>query len=325
MNRQHHQIATTLTVLCVSIWAMSTLPYTNGVPLTYTVNRWAKECLYDKLEEDEYLTGALFIAHGSPLKANLIIEGPVAPPSIDDSAKEINASVMRYNSGHRFPIDTIQKKKRQFVDKQGSLYVEDKVDFENYEYADGADDDDEVDDEQLDEKEKSKRDYKRAERNNAEMQQALRDEGEPHLRTVQVVAPGWYRVCTNAVHNEVIIEMDMRKSSENGELDERGHVPSLETVIELSNPVFVGLDAAKEEDLEKAKGYIKDLHKLLIEIKSRQQKERHRLENHQEINLHSHSRMVLGSLMETALFIAVTGFQVVTIRKWFQGGPLLGR
>lgn len=325
MNHQLHQIGTSLTALCLSIWVMNTLPYTNGVPLTYTINRWAKECLYDKLEEDEYLTGALFIAHGSPLKANLIIEGPVSPLTAEDTAKDINANVIKYNAGKRFHTDTIKKDKRQFVNKQGVLYVEDKVDFENYEYADGVDDEDDGYDDSLDDKAIQERDYKKAVRDNAELQRAQREEGEPHLRTVQVASAGWYRVCTNAVNNEVIIEMDMRKSSENGELDERGHVPSLETVVELSNPVFVGIDAAKEQDLDKAKGHIKDLHKLLIEIKSRQQKERHRLENHQEINLHSHSRMVVGSLMETALFIAVTGFQVVTIRKWFSGGPLLGR
>jgi len=230
---------------------------------------------------------------------------------------------MKYNAGKRFPTDMVGKQKRHFVDKQGNLYIEDKVDFENYEYADGVDDEE---DDQVDDRSRDQREMYLADRNNAEKQQLMREEGEPHLRTVQVTSPGWYRVCTHAVNNEVIIEMDMRKSSENGDLDERGHVPSIETVVELTNPVFVGADtAAKEEDLEKAKSHIQDLHKLLIEIKSRQTKERHRLENHQEINLHSHSRMVLGSLMETAFFIAVTGFQVVTIRKWFQGGPLLGR
>ena len=119
--------------------------------------------------------------------------------------------------------------------------------------------------------------------------------------------------------------MEMRKSTELGAPDEDGHVPGLETEILFVEEQQLDVDAADEEDLAQSKKHIRDLNKLLIEIRSKQQKERHRLENHQEINLHSHSRMVLSSLMETALFIGVTGFQVYTIRKWFQGGPLLGR
>jgi len=103
------------------------------------------------------------------------------------------------------------------------------------------------------------------------------------------------------------------------------HVPSYESKIEVIEEQQLDLDAAKEEDLDKSKEHVKDLHRILSEIKMKQTSERHRLELHQEINLHSHARMVLRSLLETALFIGVTGFQVFTIRKWFQGGPLLGR
>jgi hypothetical protein len=30
-------------------------------------------------------------------------------------------------------------------------------------------------------------------------------------------------------------------------------------------------------------------------------------------------------LLQTILFMVVTGFQVYTIRKWFSGAPVLGR
>jgi len=41
---------------------------------------------------------------------------------------------------------------------------------------------------------------------------------------------------------------------------------------------------------------------------------------------HSHSRFVLLSVIETMFFMAITGYQIHTIRKWFSAGePKLGQ
>ena len=115
-----------------------------------------------------------------------------------------------------------------------------------------------------------------------------------------------------------------------GGLGEDGHVLTLEGKTMKEEDKLLDEDTAaeegiKDEDFYATRDKLRQLRRLLAEISSAQQKERRRLIVHSATNKHSHSRMVMSSLMETALFMAVTGFQVYTIRKWFGGGPALGR
>jgi Na+/glutamate symporter len=77
------------------------------------------------------------------------------------------------------------------------------------------------------------------------------------------------------------------------------------------------LEGVKEEDLSKTKFQVMKMNRLLNEIKEKQMNERHRLALHKTVNEHSHSRMVIGSLIETVFYIAVSLYQVYIIRKWF--------
>lgn len=122
----------------------------------------------------------------------------------------------------------------------------------------------------------------------------------------------------------------MRKESELGGLDENGNVVSYDerTMNEEDSELEAATasqEGIKDEDFEETRERVKDLRRLLNEIQSMQQKERRRLTVHAETNEHSHSRMVLSSLFETVLFMAISGFQIYTIRKWFSGAPALGR
>lgn len=122
----------------------------------------------------------------------------------------------------------------------------------------------------------------------------------------------------------------MRKESELGGLDESGHVITYESKYTLEEDLELEKDTAsqegiKDEDFQQTRDKVKELRRLLNEIQSMQQKERRRLTVHAETNEHSHSRMVLSSLMETLLFMGITGYQIYTIRRWFSGAPVLGR
>jgi hypothetical protein len=122
----------------------------------------------------------------------------------------------------------------------------------------------------------------------------------------------------------------MRKESELGGLDDNGNVVSFEERTMKEEDSELEADTAsqegiKDEDFEETRERVKDLRRLLNEIQSMQQKERRRLTVHAETNEHSHSRMVLSSLFETVLFMAISGYQIYTIRKWFSGAPALGR
>ena len=122
----------------------------------------------------------------------------------------------------------------------------------------------------------------------------------------------------------------MRKESELGGLDKNGNVITFDDRTMNEEDSELEGDTAfqegiKEEDFDKTRAQVKDLRRLLNEIQSMQQNERRRLAVHAETNQHSHSRMVLSSLFETVLFMAISGFQIYTIRKWFSGAPVLGR
>jgi Skp family chaperone for outer membrane proteins len=138
------------------------------------------------------------------------------------------------------------------------------------------------------------------------------------------------RVDTLHFVSQVIAEIEMRKESELGGIDKDGHVITYEMKDMREEDEELEKDTAsqegiKDEDFEETKVKVKELRRLLNEIQSMQQKERRRLAVHAETNEHSHSRMVLSSLLETLLFMAVTGYQVFTIRRWFSGAPALGR
>ena len=123
----------------------------------------------------------------------------------------------------------------------------------------------------------------------------------------------------------------MRKESELGAVDEEGHVITYEQRAENKEDEELDKDTAslegvKDEDFEDTKTRLKDLRHKLNEIQALQQKERRSLSVHAETSEHSHSRMVMNSLMETIFYMVITGYQVYTIRKWFSSAPpALGR
>jgi len=162
------------------------------------------------------------------------------------------------------------------------------------------------------------------------MLKKVRQDGEPILDTKKAPEAGWYRMCVTSNWNQVVAEMELRKESELGGFNEEGHVMTYEERKMMEEDSELEEDTAdaegiKDEDFQETREKVKDLRRILNDIQSMQQKERRRLTVHAETNEHSHSSMVLNSLTETLLFMAVTGYQVYTIRKWFSGAPVLGR
>jgi hypothetical protein len=54
-----------------------------------------------------------------------------------------------------------------------------------------------------------------------------------------------------------------------------------------------------------------------------QQRDRHRLSLHSETSVIDHNKVVSGSIVETAVFIAAALFQICFVRRWFisRNGP----
>lgn len=130
---------------------------------------------------------------------------------------------------------------------------------------------------------------------------------------------------------QIVAELEMRKSSDLGLDNQKGHVNTYEDHTLDEQERIMKEDTASQEvgvndaDFEETRSLLNKLRRLLNEIEKKQTSERHRLMVHKATNEHSHSRMVLNSLLETVLYMAVTGYQVYTIRKWFSGAPVLGR
>lgn len=275
---------------------------------------------------------SLFILAGSELKATATLEGPI--PEEDDSpissGMALQEAIKILDSGrHNHP---------------NGLSISEVVDFEHLNLE--AEDEEELVSEPEsvpeDETPEQRRDRRARQRRKAlearqrkdamklKQRQKVRAEGEPWQYTVKAPVAGWYRFCVRATWYQVTAELDLRKSSELGGVDESGHVNTIREKTMEDEERYLEEDTAasegiKDEDFQSTRDKLKTLRRLLADIQSKQSQERHRLIVHAATNEHSHSRMVLSSLLETILFMAVTGFQVYTIRKWFRGAPVLGR
>lgn len=321
-----------------SILLASVLAISYSLPMQITINQRQSECLYEKLDEGESVTTSVFILSGTQLKAMYSLEGPIAKLDV--------------KSG----IDLYTKGQQLFYPDKGdrnTLFIKEEVDFEHL--VDDVDDDDNYDDDDDDnydddapiKEDDPEREKKKLERRDRQRKKfielkkkreakkiaalkAIKEWGEPIENTKKAPKAGWYRMCVIANYNQVVAEMEMRKESELGGFGEDGHVKTYEERQMMKEDTELEQDTAAEEgiteeDFNETTEKVKDLRRLLNDIQSMQQKERRRLTVHAETNEHSHSSMVLNSLTETLLFMAVTGYQVYTIRKWFTGAPVLGR
>jgi hypothetical protein len=161
--------------------------------------------------------------------------------------------------------------------------------------------------------------------------------GEPFQKTVTAESPGWYRLCVTAKWGDIEVEMELRKSSTYGPIDKHtGHVPGSDAALTHSEihhlyekeddaTVLAEEGAIKTEDLSTTKEQLRILERVYQEIITKQLEER-RVWNWRTVkNQHLYSHLVLGNLVETVVYCVISGYQVYTIRKWFGGGPSLGR
>jgi len=327
------------------------LGWSQALSVQMTVNQRSTECLYEQLNEGyelkshdallalcsspslflhrESATISLFILSGPELKATAQFAGPVAPSDID-SGTALEQLAQKFD-------EKPKKKRGKAID------FSQVVNFEHLNKM-SAEDEDEEEEEEVPEDESAEdrrarlaRQRKKAlearqrrEKEKVDQRKRVRETGEPFQKTFKAPANGWYRYCVVASWHQVVAEIDLRKESELGGIAPHGHVLTFEEKAMKEEDQLMEEDsAAKEgitdEDFLGTREKLKSLRRLLADIQSKQQQERHRLIVHAATNEHSHSRMVMSSLFETILFMAITGFQVYTIRRWFKGAPVLGR
>lgn len=286
------------------------------------------------------MTASVFVLSGESLQATPIVEGPLAP--LEGGDADMTQFLVAIRDFEKNP--SAQYTSDDYIRE---LYV---ADFEHLQID--IDEDDVIPPPKvpgtLDREEVMTRYQHAKQRREKAMRQGRKQslaEGEPNLFTNSVPKDGWYRVCIRAHVDTVDVEWEVRKESQFGM--DGDHVLSLEQ-FRLRQETFIseqememerreekrilGVGAqdleymAKEEDFQETKAKLSELRGKLAEIQSLMQRERRRVTIHKEINEHSHARMTKASMLETLVFVGITGLQVYIIRKWFTtGDPVLGR
>jgi len=325
----------------------------SSLPMIITVNPHSKECLFDYVDEGESITVSIFILSGAELKGGLSLEGPLSRNSGDDLSsgvelQQITDSYDHHGSGNRLFRNIIEDVnfERMLSNEAAGSYDDDD---DGYGRADDDDlnlwlqeDDEHMDDDEILAEKRRSQMLQRRKRAMEARKRALearhrREErmkannivkdGEPIQRTIKADLSGWYRACLRGSWYRITAEFEMRKDSDLGGIDpETGHVFTYAKRDEIKEREFLEADSPneeeemlKDEDFNTVKYQLERLRHALSDIQQKQVTERHRLLVHAATNEHSHSRMVLSSLFQTILFMAVTGFQIYTIRKWFCG------
>ena len=144
------------------------------------------------------------ILAGTTLKATLTFDGPVAAATVDSGLELFSSSETFHSKG------------------AGIVRYSQVIDFEHLAPAPEEEDDDEVEDDDngaLDpndpaivEKRKARREKQRKrfleakekrEKRKLEVQNKIREDGEPVLYTTKAHAAGWYRMCVHATWYQV--------------------------------------------------------------------------------------------------------------------------
>ena len=163
MKRSKSQI----TLLLLSLNVLSSV--ITAIPVTYSIDKGNKECLYDTLERDEYVTVSVLIDGGLSLTGEVVIEGPIAPKTDSTGAGLKHAIEVAEKRKHQ-PYPFTQKYEVNYEhfgehdllddyyndddnddidDDDDDDFIDDDVAFQDYYYDDDEDDDDdqfEIDD-----------------------------------------------------------------------------------------------------------------------------------------------------------------------------------
>lgn len=76
-------------------------------------------------------------------------------------------------------------------------------------------------------------------------------------------------------------------------------------------------ESARAEEVANLEASIKHLKAGLRKVQKQQQQERHRQAVHTAVNEDSNNRMVVGSVIETVVFVGTACFQLIFMKKWF--------
>jgi len=174
---------------------------------------------------------------------------------------------------------------------------------------------------------------------------------QPYQETRSIKLSGYYRLCTTADYHPLLVEMDMRSKSELGGLDpQTGHVYEWAVKERMEQDSWIDgvmddddvdnyhskinkntqddeilQDQIKDQDLHATKSQLKQLNQMVSEMKTSLKESVYRIKSHEAEVKRNYDGMVWSGKVETLLYLAVTGLQVYTVRRWLLTNSVLGR
>ena len=309
------------------------------IPIRYKVNQKQTECLYDRFEQGEVVTFSVFVVeallNGKP-KCNVMYQGPLTKQTTLDPNNRMTLGRMIRQA--LLKKDTANNKLDHRI----------KVDWSHA---------GEEEDELLIREEIHRENRHRRHNNNEHSGIVASPKIEPYEITHKITVSGYYRVCAQAELQALVVEMDARSSSRMGGVDqETGHVythakrdllneeaaidkndgnnnnkkngqlldsNTYQSKIEELSKVLV--NQVEDSDLTRTKEQLKDLNAKTSDIMTEIQNRMKRIRSHEGSAKRNSVNLAWSSKMETMLFAVISGFQVLTIRKWLLANTQLGR
>lgn len=311
----------------------------SAAPLLYRVGHGHSECVHERLDEDEHATVSLFVYDGEWSEASLTFEGPVASvsavrgPDVVEGIERFERGEGAVSHSDRSPPPPSDD---DAIDKRGAILFTDHVSFEHGDYGDDyverSYSRDDVD--AGDAGESRRRETRRRERRERERRETRQRilEGSPYEKTFRIVASGWYRACVQPTRSKIMVELDVRKSSDHGAPDPRrhyGHVPPRRDedpfATDEENMPAPDEEAAENEDVDHLTESLRKLRRFFDESRRKTEDAHRQTASHATHSDHSQRSIFRRSIAETTVFAGVLTIQVYVVQRWFKGGPMLGR
>ncbi|KAL7431953.1 hypothetical protein ACHAXM_004103 [Skeletonema potamos] len=183
------------------------------------------------------------------------------------------------------------------------------------------------------------------------VQHILPDRIAPYEWTKRIKNPGWYRICVQA-DDDILVEMDIRNSAIFGGVNEEtGHVYTFadweeweeeqrinklnelkekakadreaQLLMEQLNAALK--DQIKDYDLEATQRLMTQVNSLVSEMQQKQGAVHQRIKSHEGIAKRNYQRIKKSGIVETVLYLLITGYQVYTVHNWLLSTNSLGR
>lgn len=183
------------------------------------------------------------------------------------------------------------------------------------------------------------------------MERVLPDRIAPYEWTKRIKSPGWYRLCVQA-DDDIMVEMDIRNSAVMGGVNsETGHVWTFddweeweeeqrinqlnelkekakkdeEARVLLENLNTALKDQIKDYDLESTQRMMGEINNLVARMQQSQSAVHQRIKSHEGVARRNYQKIKKSGIVETVLYLIITGYQVYTVHNWLLSTNSLGR